>query len=488
MSDIESMLLIAAVLMLASVLASKASSRFGVPSLLLFLVIGMLAGSEGPGQIWFNDVAMSQHIGIVALAFILFSGGLDTPWRDVRRVLLPGLSMATIGVVVSAGVAGWFAHVLFRFTPLESLLLGVIISSTDAAAVFAVLRTSGVRLRGKLQPLIELESGSNDPMAIFLTTTLIGLVLKPTTSLPSLAGEFAMEMGIGAAAGMLAGRGSLWLINRIQLDHSGLYPVLSVALVLLTYAGSALIHGNGFLAVYVAGIVIGNNRFIHRATIVRFHDAIAWIMQIAMFLALGLLVFPSRLLQVAGQGVALALILTFVARPLSMFVALAATPFNMREKLLLSWCGLRGAVPIILATFPLIAGLPAGGTMFNIVFFTVIVSVMLQGTTIPWLARRLGLVDQPLNLDPLLPDRRESDLVTIALAERAPAIGRQLVELGLPLETIVLLVYREHGFFAPTGGTMFRTGDRLMVLTSKRSVDEVRDIVAGPAAGSDGTA
>jgi cell volume regulation protein A len=477
MTAIETVMLITAGLLLVSVLASKASSRFGVPALLLFVAIGMLAGSEGPGGIWFDDVALSQHIGIVALAFILFSGGLDTAWRDVRPVLLPALSLSTIGVLVSAAILGWFAHHLLGFSILEAILLGAIVSSTDAAAVFSVFRSRGGKLRANLQPLIELESGSNDPMAVFLTTAIIMRIQHPSMPLLRFLGEFVLEMGIGAIAGILAGRGAVWLINRTRLAYDGLYPALTIALVLLIYAGTASLHGSGYLAVYVAGIVLGNHRFIHRITLTRFHDAIAWLMQITMFLALGLLVFPSRLVSVAWPGVALALVLTFVARPLSVFVALAASSFSIREKLVLAWCGLRGAVPIVLATFPVMAGLPVGGTIFDLVFFSVLVSVLLQGTTIPLVARWLGATEEGAVDTSGFPGRRDSDLVTIAVPEDSPVLGKQLVEIGMPPGTTVLLVYRGNEFFAPTGATMFKADDRLMIFTSKRSVDEVREML-----------
>jgi potassium/hydrogen antiporter len=480
MPDLTTGVLIIALLLLASILASKAAGRFGVPALLLFLAVGMLAGSDGPGGIWFTDAALTQSIGIIALVFILFSGGLDTPWPQVRPVIWAGASLATVGIVVSAAAIGIATYLLLDLPLLSGMLLGAIVSSTDAAAVFAVLRFRGANLRGKLRPLIELESGSNDPMAVFLTIALIERLLNPDASLLKFAGDFALQMSVGAVAGLVAGRIAVWLLNRIQLDYDGLYPVLTVAIVLSTYGLTTILRGNGFLAVYIAGIVLGNNRFIHRRSVARFHDGIAWLMQIAMFLALGLLVFPTQLAPVAGLGLTVALVATFVARPISVFVSLAFSRFAWREKLFISWAGLRGAVPIILATFAVTSNVPGSGVIFHVIFFSVIVSVLMQGSSIPLAARVLRVGGELIEpIDASIPARRDSDLLTIDLPPGAPSIGRQLVELDLPADTLVLLVYRGEEFFAPTGGTRFREGDRLMVFTSKRSVGEARHLLRG---------
>lgn len=473
-------LIAVALLLLISVLASKASSRFGVPSLLVFLAIGMLAGSEGPGGISYNDVGAAQSIGILALAFILFSGGLDTRWREVRPVIGAGVSLATLGVVISALLVGAFIHYVFGLPFLEGVLLGAIISSTDAAAVFSVLRSRNINLRSRLTPLIELESGSNDPMAVFLTTALIQRILNPGSPVLSFVGDFIIQMSIGALAGLLIGKLAVWVINHVRLEHDGLYTVVTIATVLLTYGATDALGGNGFLAVYLAGLVMGNHRFIHRASLMRFHDGVAWLMQITMFLALGLLVFPSNLVPVAGKGLSIALALTFVARPVSVFIATAFSRFTARERLMISWAGLRGAVPIILATFPLMAQLPNGVLIFNVVFFTVIVSVVLQGSSIPLVARWLGVAAQTRSVDDdHLPSRGEGELITIEVASGSPAEGRQIVELGLPTETLLLLTYRGDEFFAPNGSTIIRPGDKLIVLTNVRSVDETRRILQG---------
>ncbi|BAJ64902.1 potassium/proton antiporter [Anaerolinea thermophila] len=295
-------LIAAALLLLFSVLISKISDRFGVPTLLLFLILGMLAGSDGPGGIYFDNPAQAQFIGVIALVLILFSGGLDTEWRHIQPVLKEGLLLSTLGVLITAGVAGLCAHLLLDLSLTEGLLFGAIVSSTDAAAVFSVLRSRGIHLQGKLKPLLELESGSNDPMAVFLTLGLIQWLTQPNPSVGQMVGLFIQQMLIGAVLGLGMGRVMLFLINRLKLGYEGLYPVLTLSLVFLTYGVTAVLGGSGFLAVYMAGIVLGHYDFIHKRSLLRFHDGLAWLMQIAMFLTLGLLVFPSRLLPIVGGG------------------------------------------------------------------------------------------------------------------------------------------------------------------------------------------
>ncbi|HWW61042.1 MAG TPA: potassium/proton antiporter, partial [Thermoanaerobaculia bacterium] len=399
-ATLEQLLLAAGLLLLLSVIASKASGRLGVPSLLVFLALGMFAGSEGLGGIDFDDARAAQWLGVFALAFILFAGGLETNWKYVRGSARRAISLSTAGVAVTTAVVALFARLFLQFSLAEGFLLGAIVSATDAAAVFSILRASGVRLSERVVSTLELESGSNDPMAVFLTTAAVQLLRHDSRhGAWFLVVEFVREMSFGAAVGLGAGFLAVWFLNRTRLEHGGLYPVLTIATVLLTYGVADLIGGNGFLAVYLAGIVMGNRNFIQRRSLTRFHDGIAWLMQIAMFLTLGLLVFPSHLVPVAGVSLAVAAILTLVARPAAVFVALSASGMTWREKLLIGWIGLRGAVPIVLATFPLLAGVPRAEMIFDIVFFVVLASVALQGTTIPIVARWLGL-DASAGADP----------------------------------------------------------------------------------------
>ncbi|MCL4823989.1 MAG: potassium/proton antiporter, partial [Anaerolineales bacterium] len=342
----------ASVILLISVLVSKIADRFGVPVLLLFLILGMLAGSDGLGGIYFDDPALAQIVGVIALILILFFGGLSTEWNQIRPVLKEGLLLSTLGVFITALIVGLFAGALLGLSLVEGLLLGSIVSSTDAAAVFSVLRSKGISLKGRIKSLLELESGSNDPMAIFLTIGLIQLITQPDLSPLSLIRFFIQQMLVGAALGYVMGRAILFLVNRLKLGYEGLYSVLMLALVFLTFGLTDLIGGSGFLAVYLAGIVLGHHDFIHKRSILRFQDGLAWIMQIAMFLTLGLLVFPSRLVPIIGIGMLIAAFLMFIARPVSVFIGLIPSALTWREKTFISWVGLRGAAPIILATFP----------------------------------------------------------------------------------------------------------------------------------------
>jgi cell volume regulation protein A len=388
---LEAAMFVCAVLLGLGVLASKASSLLGVPAMLLFMAVGMLAGSDGPGGIYFDNAAWAQSLGVVALAFILFAGGMDTEWEQVQGVVPPALALSTLGVAATALLTAAFVQFAFGLGWLEGLLLGSIVASTDAAAVFGVLRARSVRLNARLRALLELESGSNDPMAIFLTIGLVGVLSAGAASVGDLVMPFLVQMPVGALVGYAVGRGGVLGMRRLRLDFEALYHVLSIVIVLLSFSGAALAGGNGFLAVYVAGIAYGNGDFHQRKGLRRFHDGIAWLMQIAMFLTLGLLVFPHQLPGVAVQGVLIALFLMFVARPVAVGLTLLPFRFGARESVLVGWFGLRGAVPIVLGTYPLLAGLPRAQELFNVVFFVVLLSSLAQGTTLAWLARKLGL-------------------------------------------------------------------------------------------------
>lgn len=484
---LEQFFLIVGILLVASIIASKATGRVGVPSLLIFLLIGMLAGSEGPGDIYFDDPALTQSLGVGALIFILFSGGLDTNWAFVRPAKWGALSLATIGVALTALLVGLFANVVLGFSLLEGFLLGAIVSSTDAAAVFAILRSKGVGLRGKIKPLIELESGTNDPMAVFLTTALISLLTMPERSVADLIPMFIQQMILGALLGLLFGRAAVSVLNRVDLEYEGLYPVLTIAFVLITYSATSLLEGNGFLAVFLAGLVLGNSSFIHKRSLLRFHDGLAWLMQIAMFLTLGLLVFPSRLVPIAGHGLLLSIFLILVARPVGVLISLLFVRINLRDKAMVGWVGLRGAVPIILATFPLLAGIPVADTMFNLVFFIVITSVLVQGSSIPLVARWLG-VDEPVRLRPRPPLEFEptqgvsGDLVEIEIPTGADVAGKQIVELGLPSGALFVLIGRDGKFVVPGGNTIVEAGDTVLVLADDDSLASVRRLLERPVA------
>ncbi len=470
----EFSLIIAASLLLLSVLVSKISDRSGIPALLLFLGLGMLAGSDGLGGIYFDDPALTQFIGIVALNLILFAGGLDTDWKDVRPVLKHGIVLSTLGVLITALVVGIMAQFLLGFTLFQGLLLGAIVSSTDAAAVFSILRSKSLGLRGKLRPLLELESGSNDPMAVFLTIGMIQLLTQPNVQITDLFGAFILQMLVGVIGGFLFGKLLVFLANRVQLGFDGLYPVLTISIVFLAYSVTNTLYGNGFLAVYLAGIVAGHEDFLHRRSVIRFHDGAAWLMQIAMFLTLGLLVFPSEIPPIITTGLLIAASLIFLARPISVFLTLLPTSFTFKEKAFISWVGLRGAVPIILATYPLLAGLEQADTIFNVIFFVVLTSAMLQGASIPYVAKWLG-VDVPVVKKPIYPIKFtpvsgfKSELKELTVPAGSCADGKTIVELKLPQEFLIILIVRDKEFITPNGGIILLAGDTLIVLSDKES-------------------
>jgi potassium/hydrogen antiporter len=476
----DSAILVFGGLLLVSVLASKASARLGVPALLLFLAVGMLAGSDGPGGIVFDYPHAAQGLGVIALAFILFAGGLETGWSDFRSVLRESLLLATAGVVITAGLTGWIAIHLMGLAPLEGLLLGAVVSSTDAAAVFGILRSRNTGLSARLGALLEAESGSNDPMAVFLTIGLIELIQNPSAPAAALPVLFLRQMLIGAAAGYGAGRLMPVVLNRLRLEAEGLHPVLTVAMVLVLYGGVAWTGGNGFLAVYLAGILLGNSKFLFKRSLLRFHDGLAWLMQIAMFLTLGLQVFPSRLPAVAVSGIAIALFLMLAARPAAVFLVLAFSRLSLRERALVSWVGLRGAAPIVLATFPLVAGLRQADLIFNVVFFIVLASALIQGTTIPFAVRVLGLAAGSARTmaDPFDRIARGGrDLVEVVVSAGSPADGKSLLELGLPLGALVLLITKPGGEgLIPRGSTPIEAGDKLTVLAASAQIGTVKDL------------
>ena len=479
---IEYLLLVGSVLILISIMLAKLSDNLGVPAMVLFLGIGMLAGSEGPGGIYFDDSALAQSIGSIALVFILFAGGIDTNWPGVRPTLRHALSLATLGVLITALAVGAFASILLGFSLLNGLLLGAIVSSTDAAAVFSVLRSKNISLRAPFKPLLELESGSNDPMAIFLTIGAIQLISDAQSSVGSLVLLFVVQMGIGAVFGYSLGKAMVFSLNRLKLAYEGIYPVLALAFAALVYGATASVGGSGFLAVYIAGLVASNSEFVYKKSLLRFFDGLAWLSQIAMFLTLGLLVFPSQILSILGLGLLVSGFLMFVARPVSVFISLSLSKFQWREKAFVSWVGLRGAVPIVLATFPLLAGIPDARLIFNLVFFIVLTSALLQGWSIPAVAR-LFKVDAPPELKRRFPLEFspvagvDTELVDLIVPYTSAAAGKSIVELGMPPDSLIVLISRNESFLVPSGGTILQEGDTVLVLVNKTNLPEGRGIL-----------
>ncbi|MGH7512022.1 MAG: potassium/proton antiporter [Gemmatimonadales bacterium] len=460
----------AGALMTASVLFSRASQRIGVPIALLFLLIGMLAGSEGIGGIAFDDYRFAFRLGSLALALILFDGGLNTPLAALRRTWAPATVLATAGVALTALAIAVPAHFWGLDWP-QALVLGAVVSSTDAASVFAVLRGSGLQLKRRVGTTLELESGLNDPVAVILTVALSANLVSQGPIEPWRIGlEVGRELVIGAALGVGIGLGGRELLRRNPLPSGGLYPALTLALALLAYGVTTLIHGSGFLAVYLAGMILGNAPLPYHAGLLRVHDALAWLAQIGMFLVLGLLVFPSRLFEVAGIGLGLALILAIVVRPAIVALCLAPFRYPWRETTYIGWVGLRGAVPIVLATYPVLVGAPGADGIFHVVFFIVVVNALVPGATVAWVTRRLGLqASEPpapqavLAIESRLP--LEGELISFYIDEALVVAGVSLEDLDFPDGSSVMLIVRGNRLVPPKGSTVLRPGDHVYMVT-----------------------
>ena len=471
----ENILLIASVLIFISVLAGKTSFRIGVPTLILFLAVGMLAGSEGIGKIPFDDPGLAQFIGIVALNFILFSGGFETDWNSVKPIMWQGIALSVAGVLLTALSVGIFVWWVTDFTIFEGLLLGAIVSSTDAAAVFSILRSKSLALKGHIRPTLEFESGSNDPMAYILTIVFIGLIQNGEQSFWAVLLMFFTQLLLGGAFGYLFGLGSKFVINHIRLDYEGLYPVLSITLMILTYSVTTAVGGNGFLAVYISALYLGHQDLMHKRTIIKMFDGLAWLMQIILFVVLGLLVFPSHIVPVIGIGLLVSAFLIFVARPVSTFLILAFFRVRTRTKLFISWVGLRGAVPIVFATYPLMAGLEKAEMIFNIVFFISLTSVLLQGTTVPLVAKWLHVslparVKSVTAADVLLSEPMNSEFAEFTIAPESVVAGMKIIDLGFPQNARIAMIKRENKYLIPDGMTVIQPGDRLIVLAGSKNI------------------
>ena len=480
--SVEYLLLVLSVLLLLSLFATKAGSRFGVPVLLLFLGIGMLFGTDGIG-FEFQSYKIAQAVGTIALCIILFSGGLDTKYNDVRPVAGQGIVLATLGVLLMAFITGTFIYYAlqiffphFALSFLESLLLASIMSSTDSASVFSILRGKSVRLKKNLRPLLELESGSNDPMAYMLTIILIPLIGSNSSGNHEYGNaviEFLLQFSIGSVAGFVLGKLGVWIINRINLANDSLYPILLFTCGIFIFSFTCRVHGNGYLAVYIGGLVIGNARFIHKRSSMQFFDGLAWISQMVMFLMLGLLISPKELMPVALVSIIIGLFMIVGGRPLSVFISLL--PFNkmeFKDKLFVSWVGLRGAVPIIFAILPLSAGLDNSKLLFNIVFFITLLSLLVQGTSLTQFARLLGLANPEddknilQHFDVEFSEDTKSTMTEIILTEQILSTGNRLMDITLPDHTLVVMVKRGSQYFIPKGKTELKINDKLLIITN----------------------
>ena len=473
----ENILLIGAILIFCSILISKTGYRFGIPTLLLFLLVGMGFGSDGLG-LQFDSASDAQFIGMMALSIILFTGGMDTKLHDIRPVLAQGILLSTVGVLVTTLLTGGFIYFLSSSTSadialplLTSLLLAATMSSTDSASVFNLLRSQKMNLKENLRPMLELESGSNDPMAYMLTIALIQVVASGSDlSIGGVAKDLLVQFFFGGVIGFAFGKFSVWLINKIELSNASLYPILLLSLVFITFTTTDLLKGNGYLAVYIAGVLVGNARLVFRKEVNTFMNGLTWLFQIVMFLSLGLLVNPHEMLDVAWIAVLIALFMILVARPVSVFLCLL--PFrgmSHRARWFVSWVGLRGAVPIIFATYPVVAGIPGSQQIFNVVFFITLLSLVIQGMTISAGARMLHL-DLPQEKEGNefgveLPEEIDSQLMDQTLTAEMLKNGNRLADMDIPKGTLVMLVKRGNEFIIPNGQVELYEGDKLLFIS-----------------------
>lgn len=460
-----------ALLLIVSVVVTKFSTRLGVPALVLFIAVGMIVGSDGFGLVYFDNAHLAEAIGIFALIVILFEGGLHANWHSMKPALAPAITMATIGVLLTAAIVAVAAHYIFDLTWLESVLIGSIVGSTDAAAVFSVLK--GQNVKEKLAATLEAESGTNDPMAMFLTITCIELISGHGSSVLSMIGSFIWEMGAGAAMGLLIGFIAVTAINRINLDTSGLYPLFALSFALVSYGLTSVIHASGLLAVYVSALYIGNAEITYRRSIIRFNEGFGWLMQICMFVLLGLFVFPGELFtpSLMIKGFLLSIVLIFLARPLATFLSMFPFKYTAKEKVFISWAGLKGAVPIVLALFPLIAGIENAQLIFNAVFFVVLLSTVLQGSTVTTLASKLKLVDPPTTneietLELISIGRNNLEMVEYKPTELNEISGKRLEDLNFPETTLINAILRSGEIISPNGQTVIKAGDTLYIMVA----------------------
>ncbi|WP_330948704.1 potassium/proton antiporter [Virgibacillus sp. MG-45] len=467
-----------ATMLIIGVLAARFSSRLGLPSLVLFLVAGMVLNRF----IYFDNASFAQFVGIMALIIILFDGGTQTKWENMRPVVGTAGILATLGVLLTTVITGIAATYILQLSLLEGLLFGAIVGSTDAAAVFAVLGNKNIKK--KLTATLEAESGSNDPMAVFLTIALIEMIQVPSTSVWDTIGFFFLQMILGLVLGVILGKTTIFIINNIKLDTAGLYPVLAMSAAIFTYALTDYLNGSGLLAVYVMAIFVGNSDLMHRFSILRFNEGFAWMMQIVMFIILGLLVFPNQLIHVFWQGIILAAILTLIARPAAVFICMLFSKYHVKEKLFISWAGLKGAVPIVLATYPIIAGVESSQLIFNAVFFVVLISALVQGSTLSWLAAKLKLTsdrkeNRTSSFELINLGKTDSEIMEVTITDSSPAVNTSLTDLELPTNTLIIGVIREDKLLTPTGSTILQDEDTLFVLGNKQSREKAKVVLLG---------
>lgn len=486
----ETLLIAGSFLLFLSIIITKLSTRLGIPALIIFLLVGMAAGHEKLGNVDFHNPVAAQLLGAITLSLILFTGGIETEYKHIRPIVWNGILLATVGILITTGSVGLFLWGItklwgggLQFSLLEGLLMGSIVSSTDAAAVFSIIRSKNMHLKANLSPMLELESGSNDTMAWFLMILFKTLLISQKSISPLAAlFTFVQEMVVGGIAGLVVGKLILLLLDKLRLANRSLYPGLMLAVVIFTYSATHFLHGNAFLAVYLAGLILGNKAFPYKKSIIQFCQGVSWLMQIIMFIMLGLLVYPHKLIPIAGIGMLLSIFLMFIARPVSVFTSLFFSKnLSFNHKVFVSWVGLRGAVPIVFATYPLldIDNIPKADVMYHIVFFVVLTSILFQGTTLSPLAKWLQLEEPATDIHPpsiQLAEEVNTELIELILPEDSPVIGKKIVQLSLSEDSLIVLIKRKGSFVIPRGDTVLTANDLVMIMVEKKeAIDAIKE-------------
>lgn len=457
-------LLLSGIVLLASVLSSKLLYRFGIPTLLIFLTLGMLLGYDGIGGIYFDDSVLTQQISNIGLVFIMFYGGFGVNWKSAKSIAPQAILLSTVGVVLTAVFTGVFAYFVLKVTLLEGMLLGAIVSSTDAASVFSVLRSRKLNLKGGLAPMLEIESGSNDPVAYMLTVVILSLITSSGgQSILQLLGK---QIFFGLIIGIILAVISVFLLRHIKFEIDGLYPILVIAIVILGYALSDFTGGNGFLAVYIIGIVMGNNKIPHKKSMDHFFDGVSWLMQIILFFTLGLLVFPSQFSSVLGSSILIAIFLVVIARPIAVSSILIWFKTPIKQQLLVSWVGLRGAASIVFATYALTNKIPIANEIFNTVFIIALLSVSVQGALLPKLANKLDLVEEEVSEFKVFNDYEDetyTQLIEMVIKEDSPWVDKMIMDADIPEEILVVMIKRKNEVITPKGSSVIKKGDTLVL-------------------------
>ncbi|MDL2211403.1 potassium/proton antiporter [Erysipelotrichaceae bacterium OttesenSCG-928-M19] len=461
------------IILIISCFTSKIMFKLGVPTLLIFILIGMFLGYDGPGNIYFDDANLAKNISSFALIFIMFYGGFGLDWKKAKTSVKPASLLATLGVAITAFAIGFFVHWFFKVSLVEGMLLGAVVSSTDAASVFSILNTQKLNLKNNLGYLLEMESGSNDPMSYMLTLIFISLTLGQEVNVISM---IVIQITLGVVLGLLIGKIGVKIINKINLEIDGLYSILLIAIAIFSYAFTEYLSGNGFLAVYFTGIILGNSKIVHRFSMIKYFDGLTWLMQIILFFTLGLLVFPSQLPNVALDGIIISVFIIFVARPIAVFSILSFFKYSFKEKLLISWAGFRGAASIVFATFALSYNVAMANWIFNIIFIVALLSVIFQGSLFIPIAKKLNLVeDEELSLTTFYDESGtiSADLLEIEIDEESSALNQLIMNLEIPDDILIVMINRKGKVITPKGNVRLLLNDKIILAGKKTTLEEL---------------